>query len=172
MNGINTTITNLATIEKIFRKYNPNYPFEYHFTDEEYAKKFSDDRTSAALSLIFSGLTIFISCLGLFGLAAFMAEKRIREIGVRKVLGASVASITGLLSIDFIKLVIVSIFISTPIAWLAMNKWLQGYDYHIAIPVWIFFLAGVLALAIALLTVSFQSIRAASANPVNSLRSE
>jgi putative ABC transport system permease protein len=172
MNGNHSTGSNLATMEKIFKKYNPNYPFEYHFTDEEYAKKFNDDRTTATLSLLFSGLTIFISCLGLFGLAAFMAEKRIKEIGVRKVLGASVASIAGLLSADFVKLVIISVFIASPIAWLVMNKWLHGYEYHIPIPVWIFFVAGGAALAIALLTVSFQSIRAASANPVKSLRSE
>jgi putative ABC transport system permease protein len=101
-----------------------------------------------------------------------MAEKRIKEIGVRKVLGASVANITGLLSADFVKLVIISIFIASPIAWLVMNKWLQGYDYHISIPVWVFMCAGGLALVIALITVSFQSIKAASANPVTSLRSE
>ena len=95
LNGNHSISANIAEMEKIFKKYNPNYPFEYRFTDEEYAKKFNDDRTTATLSLLFSGLTIFISCLGLFGLAAFMAEKRIKEIGVRKVLGASVASITG-----------------------------------------------------------------------------
>jgi putative ABC transport system permease protein len=172
LNGNRLTGVNLVAMEKIFRKYNPNYPFEYRFTDEEYAKKFSDDRTTATLSLLFSGLTIFISCLGLFGLAAFMAEKRIKEIGVRKVLGASVASITGLLSADFIRLVIISFFIASPIAWLAMNKWLQGYDYHIPMPVSTFFIAGGAAIAIAMLTVSFQSIRAANANPVTSLRSE
>ncbi|HLA59948.1 MAG TPA: FtsX-like permease family protein, partial [Puia sp.] len=173
LNGSHTTSANIAGIEKIFKKYNPDYPFEYRFTDEQYAKKFSDDRTTGTLSLLFSGLTIFISCLGLFGLAAFMAEKRIKEIGVRKVLGASVASITGLLSADFVKLVIISIFIASPIAWLVMNKWLEGYDYHIiSIPVWIFISAGGMALLIALITVSFQSIKAATANPVTSLRSE
>jgi putative ABC transport system permease protein len=172
LNGNHSTSTNIASMEKIFKKYNPEYPFEYRFTDEEYAKKFSDDHTTGTLSLLFSGLTIFISCLGLFGLAAFMAEKRIKEIGVRKVLGASVANITGLLSADFVKLVIISIFIASPIAWLVMNKWLQGYDYHISIPVWVFMCAGGLALVIALITVSFQSIKAASANPVTSLRSE
>ncbi len=172
LNGSHSTSTNIAGIEKIFKKYNPVYPFEYHFTDEEYAKKFSDDRTTATLSMLFSGLTIFISCLGLFGLAAFMAEKRIKEIGVRKVLGASVASITGLLSADFVKLVIISIFIASPIAWIVMNKWLQGYDYHDSIPLWIFLSAGGMALLIALITVSFQSIKAATSNPVTSLRSE
>lgn len=172
LNGNHSTSANITVMEKIFKKYNPEYPFEYRFTDEEYAKKFNDDRTTGTLSLLFSGLTIFISCLGLFGLAAFMAEKRIKEIGVRKVLGASVASITGLLSADFVKLVIISIFIASPIAWLVMNKWLQGYDYHISIPFWIFIIAGSAALLIALVTVSFQSIKAASANPVTSLRSE
>jgi ABC-type antimicrobial peptide transport system permease subunit len=172
LNGNNSTGTNIGGIEKIFKKYNPVYPFEYRFTDEDYAKKFNDDQTTGTLSLLFSGLTIFISCLGLFGLAAFMAEKRIKEIGVRKVLGASVASITGLLSADFVKLVIISIFIASPIAWLVMNKWLMGYDYHISIPFWIFISAGGMALLIAILTVSFQSIKAARANPVISLRSE
>jgi ABC-type antimicrobial peptide transport system permease subunit len=163
---------NMAAMEKVFKTYNPNYPFEPHFIDEQYAKKFNDDKTTGTLTGLFSGLTIFISCLGLFGLAAYMAEKRVKEIGVRKVLGASVASITTLLSMDFIKLVIISIFIASPLALFAMNKWLSAYDYKIHISPWIFFLAGFMAILIAICTVSFQAIRAAIANPVTSLRSE
>ncbi|HMH34773.1 MAG TPA: ABC transporter permease [Puia sp.] len=160
----------LARAEKIFKQYNPAYPFEYHFMDEEYAKKFSSEQLTAKLAAIFSGLTIFISCLGLFGLATYMAEARIKEIGIRKVLGASITSITALLSIDFIKLIIVSILIATPVAYWAMFKWLQGYQYRIAISWKVFMTAGSLALLIALLTVSYQAVRAAIANPVNSLK--
>jgi ABC-type antimicrobial peptide transport system permease subunit len=121
---------------------------------------------------LFAFLAIFISCLGLFGLSAYVAESRTKEIGVRKVLGASVLSITKLLSLDFIKLVFVSIIVATPVAWYAMNKWLQDYTYRINISWVIFFIAGLSAIAIALITVSFQSIKAAIANPVKSLRTE
>jgi putative ABC transport system permease protein len=172
LNTSRSISSNMAAMEKVFKTYNPNYPFEYHFIDEQYAQKFSDDNTTGTLSALFSGLTIFISCLGLFGLAAYMAEKRVKEIGVRKMLGASVAGIATLLSKDFVKLVIISIFIASPIAWLAMNKWLEGYNYHITISWWIFLAAGLVAILIAILTVSFQAIKAAVANPVTSLRSE
>ena len=172
LNNANPTARNIAGMEKVFRQYNPNYPFEYHFIDEEYAKKFSEEQTTCTLSAFFAGLTIFISCLGLFGLAAYMAENRIKEIGVRKVLGASVTSITTLLSKDFVRLVVISILIASPIAWYSMNKWLAGYTYHIDISWWIFLVAGVIAILIAVFTVSFQAIRAAVANPVKSLRSE
>ena len=121
---------------------------------------------------LFALLTIFISCLGLFGLATYIAESRIKEIGVRKVLGASVASITLLLSKDFLKLVVVAILIASAIAWFLMNKWLKDYDYHINVSWWMFFAAGSLAIIIALITVSFQAIKAAIANPVKSLRTE
>jgi len=167
-----STAQNLSAMEKLFKEYNPEYPFEYHFINEEYAKKFSDEQTTGTLVTLFAGLTIFISCLGLFGLATYMAENRIKEIGVRKVLGASVASITGLLSKDFVKLVVISIVIASPIAWWFMNKWLSGYSYHIEISWWIFIIAGLLAVFIALVTVSFQAIKAAIANPVKSLRTE
>src|SRR6266542_1391408 len=122
--------------------------------------------------ILFSGLTIFISCLGLLGLVIVMVSQRVKEIGVRKVLGASVFNITKLLSLDFIKPVLISIFIATPVAWYAMNKWLQDYTYRINISWTIFFVAGLLAIVIALLTVSFQAIKAAIANPVKSLRTE
>jgi putative ABC transport system permease protein len=163
---------NLATTEKIFKKYNPAYPFEYHFIDEEYARKFSDQQLTATLAALFAGLTIFISCLGLFGLATYMAENRIKEIGVRKILGASVANIATLISRDFIKLVIIAILIASPIAWYFMEKWLAGFSYRIHISWYVFALAGLAALLISLITVSFQAIKAAVANPVKSLRSE
>ncbi|HXB44163.1 MAG TPA: ABC transporter permease [Puia sp.] len=172
LNKANSTAKSIADLEKVFKQYNPNYPFEYYFIDEQYAKKFSDEQTTGTLSLYFAGLTIFISCLGLFGLATYMAENRIKEIGVRKVLGASVASIATLLSKDFIRLVIISILIASPIAWWSMSKWLAAYNYHIDISWWIFLAAGLIAVVIAVFTVSFQAIKAAVANPVKSLRTE
>jgi putative ABC transport system permease protein len=162
----------LSTIGNLFKKYAPEYPFEYHFVDQDYAQKFEDTQRSALLTGLFAGLTILISCLGLFGLATYMAESRIKEIGVRKVLGASVLRITTLLSKDFLVLVTISIIIATPIAWYAMNSWLQSYPYRIGIQWWVFVGAGLLAMIISLLTVGYQAIRAAIANPVKSLRSE
>ena len=166
------TSTNLKTAEAIFRKYNPEYPFEYHFVDEEYAKKFEDERRTAVLAAFFSGLTIFISCLGLFGLATYMAETRIKEIGVRKVLGASVTGITFLISKDFLRLVLIAFLIAAPIAWWSMETWLKNYSYRVVIQWWVFALAGGISFIIALVTISYQAIRAAVANPVKSLRSE
>ena len=167
-----STADNLAKAEKIFQKYNPAYPFNYQFVDQEYAKGFDDEQRTKIMAGSFAALAIFISCLGLFGLSAYVAESRIKEIGVRKVLGASVLNITKLLSVDFIKLVVIAIIIATPVAWWAMNKWLLDYAYRIKISWPIFFIAGSLAIAIALVTVSFQSIRAALANPVKNLRTE
>jgi putative ABC transport system permease protein len=172
LNSANAMDKNIAAMSDIFKKYNPQYPFNYQFIDETYEAKFGDEKTAGTLAAFFAGLTIFISCLGLFGLAAYMAESRKREIGVRKVLGASVAGIASLLSKDFVKLVIISISIASPLSWWAMSKWLLKYDYHINMPVWIFLLAGLGALLIAMITVSFQSIRAAMINPVKSLRSQ
>jgi ABC-type antimicrobial peptide transport system permease subunit len=162
----------LKKAEQIYKKYNPAYPFEYYFVDEDYAAKFANEKRTASLAALFAGLTIFISCLGLFGLATYTAENRTREIGVRKVLGASVAGITALLSRDFLKLVILSILIASPVAWWAMSNWLKSYPYRISIEWWVFALAGFSAILIALLTISFQSVKAALANPVKSLRSE
>lgn len=167
-----STGENLAAIESIFKKYNPEYPFEYHFLDQDYSLKFEDTRRIATLTGLFAGLTIFISCLGLFGLAAYMAENRIKEIGVRKVLGASVANIATLLSREFLILVVISILIATPVAWYSMELWLQGYAYRINVQWWIFALAGLLAIAVSLATVSSQAIRAALLDPVKSLKSE
>jgi ABC-type antimicrobial peptide transport system permease subunit len=168
----NSTAQNLKKAEAIFKKYNPEYPFEYNFVDEEYARKFDEEKRTGTLAALFAGLTIFISCLGLFGLATYMAENRVKEIGVRKVLGASVTGIAGLLSADFLKLVIISFLVAAPLAWWAMFKWLQGYPYRVEIRWWVFLAAGVLSILIAVLTVSYQAIRAATANPVKSLRSE
>lgn len=172
LNPANSIATNVAKAEKIFKQYNPQYPFECIFTDESYAKKFKEEQRVGQLAALFAGLTIFISCLGLFGLATYMAENRIKEIGVRKVLGASVAGITTLLAKDFIKLVLAAFIIASPIAWFAMDKWLEGYGYRIHIGWPVFALSGGLAILIAILTISYQSIRAAVANPVKSLRSE
>ncbi|MEO5592811.1 MAG: ABC transporter permease [Chitinophagaceae bacterium] len=172
LNGANNTADNIGKLEKIFRQYNPQYPAEFVFADESYARKFRSQQRTGTLAVLFAGLTIFISCLGLFGLATYMAENRIKEIGVRKVLGASVFSITSLLSKDFLKLVTVSLLIASPVAWWAMDKWLQNYTYHINIEWWVFAGAGILSVLIALATVSYQSIKAAIANPVKSLRTE
>ena len=172
LNNANNNAQNLAKAGKIFKQYNPAYPFEYSFIDREYSKKFEDEQLTGTLASLFSMLTIFISCLGLFGLAAYMAETRVKEFGVRKVLGASVANIATLLSKDFIQLVVVAILIASPVAWFAMHKWLEGYDYRINISWWIFLIAGLLAIVIAMITVSFQAIKAAIANPVKSLRTE
>ena len=157
---------------ELFKKYNTEYPFEYKFVDDEYAQKFDNEQRQGTLATLFAGLTIFISCLGLFGLATYMAENRIKEIGVRKVLGASVAGLATLLSKDFLKLVIVSFAIAAPIAWWLMNAWLIDYKYRITIEWWVFAIAGLLSLLIAIITVSFQAIKAAVANPVKSLRTE
>jgi putative ABC transport system permease protein len=164
------TAQSLETIRKIFQKYNPDYPFEYHFTNDDYALKFAYTQSVATLTGLFAGLTIFISCLGLFGLAAYMAEARVKEIGIRKVLGASVLSITSLLTKEFVTLVVLSFVIASPIAWFAMNNWLQGYNYRIRISGWIFLLAGGLSVLVSLLTVGYQALAAARANPARSLR--
>ena len=140
--------------------------------DEEYAKKFQDEKRTAVLAAFFSGLTIFISCLGLLGLTIFTAEQRRKEIGVRKVIGAGTMDIVTLLTMDIVKIVILSVIIATPLAWLTMNNWLQNYAYRIPMSWWVFFIAGIIALLIALLTVSYQAIKAALANPVKSLRAE
>jgi len=162
----------LSKIEPVIRKFNPGQPFEYQFTDNEYAKKFGDEERIGKLAGFFAILAIIISCLGLFGLTSFVAEQRKKEIGVRKVLGASVLSVWNLLSKDFIGLVGISFVIAVPLAWYGMHKWLQDYSYRINISWGIFLIAGIIAITIALVTVSFQAIRAAVANPVKSLRTE
>ncbi len=162
----------LSRSEEIFKQFNPNYPFDYHFIDEAYAKKFEETQRTSTLATIFAGLTIFISCLGLFSLAAYMAENRTKEIGVRKVLGASVFSVTKMLSKQFIILVCISCVVAFPLAYWAMHKYLSGYAYRITISWDIFIVTAILAITITLLTVSYQSIKAALTNPVKSLRDE
>ena len=162
----------LSKIELVFKKYAPNTPFDYWFADDEYNKKFLDEIRIGKLSSFFAILAIFISCLGLFGLASFTAEQRTKEIGIRKVLGATVANLWQLLSKDFVVLVIISCLIATPIAYYFMHSWLQNYEYRTEISWWVFALSGLGALIITLLTVSYQAIKAAMANPVKSLRTE
>jgi ABC-type antimicrobial peptide transport system permease subunit len=162
----------VSKIESIVKSNNPGYPFNYIFMDDEFDRLFRSEMLIGKLSRIFALLAIVITCLGLFGLAAYTAERRTKEIGVRKVLGASVTGIAGLLSKEFLKLVIISSLISFPLAWWLMHNWLQNYAYRTQISWWVFIMAAVLALLIALFTISFQSIKAALANPVKSLRTE
>lgn len=162
----------LAKLGPIFEKYNPAYPYSYTFVDEDYSRKFNLEMLIGKLAGLFAGLAILISCLGLFGLAAYVAEQRTREIGIRKVLGASAAQLWMLLSKDFLLLVLLSCAIASPIALYFLHGWLQQYDYRITIGADVFVLAAVMAILITLVTISFQAIRAALANPINSLRSE
>ncbi len=172
LNGRRPLYQDLATTEKIFRKFDPLYPFEYSFVEADYAAKFQTEQFIGRLSALFAGLVIFISCLGLFGLAAYTAHARVKEIGIRKVLGATVTNISLLLSRDFIRLIGLSIVVAIPVAWLLMANWLSAYDYRIPITWDIFVLAAAGALLVALATVSYQAIKAALANPAKSLRSE
>jgi putative ABC transport system permease protein len=162
----------LSKIEALWHKDFPSAPFDYKFLDQEVQKQYETEITLSKIINSFTIMAILISCLGLFGLATFSAEQRKKEIGVRKVLGASVSGVVGLLSKDFLKLVGIAILIATPVAWWAMSKWLQAFAYRVEISWWMFALAGCIAVAIALITVSFQAIKAAIANPVKSLRTE
>ncbi|HWZ04627.1 MAG TPA: ABC transporter permease [Mucilaginibacter sp.] len=162
----------ISKIGAIFKKYDPSSPFEYSFADDDYAKKFDNEVRVGKLSSTFAGLAIFISCLGLFGMASFTAEQRIKEIGIRKVLGATVLNLWQLLSQDFVVLVTISLLIAAPVSWYFMHKWLQGYQYHTPITWWVFAITGIGAMLITLLTVSYQSIKAALTNPVKSLKTE
>jgi putative ABC transport system permease protein len=162
----------ISKIEGVFKKFNPASPFEYKFVDENYARKFGDEERVGKLASFFAILAVLISCLGIFGLASFVAEQRTKEIGVRKVLGASVFNLWRMLSKDFVVLVIISFLIAMPMSFYFMNSWLQKYEYRTGIAWWIFAVSGLGALAITLGTVSYQSIKAAMANPVNSLRTE
>ena len=162
----------IAATSRLWNQYNPGFPFEYSFMDEEYGNLYKSDQRTGVLFNIFSAIAILISCLGLLGLATYTAQIMTKEIGIRKVLGASVGSIVTLVSKDFLKLVLTAIVIGSPIAWWMMNKWLQSFVYRVDINWVIFLIAGLLAVGIALVTISFQSIKAALANPVKSLRSE
>jgi putative ABC transport system permease protein len=162
----------VAKVEAVFKKFAPANPFEYTFVDDDYGKKFGDEVRVGKLASFFAVLAIFISCLGIFGLASFTAEQRTKEIGIRKVLGASVLNLWQMLSRDFVVLVIISCLIAVPLSWYFLSKWLLKYQYHTEIGWWIFVAAAAGALMITLITVSYQSIKAALANPVNSLKSE
>jgi putative ABC transport system permease protein len=162
----------VAHINDTWNRFSPGYPLDYKFMDDTYGQMYSNEEKLASLLWIFTVMAIIVGCMGLFGLAAFSAEQRVKEIGIRKILGASVVSIIGLLSKNFIKLVLIASIIAFPIAWWAMNNWLENFPYRVNISWWIFATAVIAALAVALITISFQSIKAATSNPVKSLRTE
>lgn len=162
----------LKQMDNILKRIDSNHLFEYHFLDKQWELFYKQDQIQQTIFLIVAILTILIACLGLFGLATYAAEQRIKEIGVRKVLGASISSIIVILTKDFIKLVLIAAVIAFPLAWWAMHNWLQNFAYHVAIQWWVFALAGIIAITIALLTISYQTIKAALMNPVRSLKSE
>ncbi len=162
----------VSMIQSTWKRLISDTPFEYSFLDESIQKQYTEDKKVSSIISSFTAIALLISCLGLYGLSTYMAERRFKEIGVRKVLGASVTQIVGLMSIEFVKLVLVAFAISVPLAWYGMNKWLEGFAYKISVNAMVFVYAGAAALAIALLTVSFESIKAAMGNPVDSLRNE
>ena len=168
----NSAERTISALEEVYTTINPSYPFEYNFIDADLDAQYKGEKQMEVVFNLFAILAIFISCLGLYGLSAFMAEQRFKEIGVRKVLGASVLKLVNMLSWDLLKLVLVSFLIALPFAWYIMNLWLQGFAFHINISWSIFILAGVAVLFVAIATVSYQSIRAANANPIKSLRTE
>jgi len=162
----------IGYIGSVWKNFSPNQPIRYTFLDESFADMYDDVRRTASIFTSFSVLAIVIACLGLFALSAFMAEQLNKEMSIRKVLGASISQVTTLLSRDFVKLVLIAFVIASPIAWWAMNKWLQDFAYRITISVWVFLWAGLAVFIIALATISFQAIKAALANPAESLRTE
>ena len=164
--------TAIAQIEPLFSRYNPSSPFIYRFVDDAYEAKFASEQHIGHLAAVFTAIAIFISCLGLFGLAAFVAEQRTKEIGVRKVLGASIVNLWGLLSQAFLKLIGISILLAIPLSYFFMNKWLEGYIYHAPLSWWIFATTSIGAILITLLTISYQIMKAAFANPIKSLKTE
>jgi hypothetical protein len=166
------TQVSLQMVENVFKRIDPNHPFEYRFMDEHFNRKFKSTQLIGKLSGLFAALAIFISCLGLFGLTAFSAEQRTREIGIRKVLGASVLNIVELLGRNFMLLIGISFAISIPLAWWIMHEWLQNYEYRISMSWWVFAGSGALVVLIAMLTVNFQAVRAAMADPVKSIKTE
>ncbi len=172
LNDNKPALQNLKNAASILKKYNPNFLTEYEFADQDYAFKFMHARGVATLVNSFAFIAIFISCMGLFGLSVYMAENRVKEVGIRKVLGATVSRITFLLAKDFVKLVVIAILIASPLAWLFMNSFLQHFSYRTTLSWWILLASGIMAILIALFTISFQSVKAAIANPVKSLRTE
>jgi ABC-type antimicrobial peptide transport system permease subunit len=166
------TLEAMAAIGQAHRKYNPAFPLEYQFADQDYDKLYQTERLAGQLAAVFAGLAIVVSCLGLLGLAFFMAEQRTKEIGIRKVLGATVGGIVGLLTLDLLKPVGLALLTALPLAWYLLEQWLEDFAYKITIEWWMFAVMATLTLLVALLTVGFQSIKAALANPVQSLRTE
>lgn len=166
----NNTAQTISAVKEKWTAFNPATPFEYHFLDQEFDDMYKSEQRTGSILTAFTLVTIFISCLGLFGLAVFSTRQRVKEVGLRKVLGASVFSIVKLVSGDFLKLVVISVIIASPIAWYAMHRWLQDFAYKISIQIWVFVAAGTVAILIAFITVSVQSLKAALANPVKSLR--
>jgi putative ABC transport system permease protein len=159
-------------LESTWENFAPSIPLEYRFLDDAVAQQYGAEQTTQRLFLVLAALSLFIACLGLFGLATHLAQQRTKEIGIRKVLGASAASIVGLLSQDFIRLILIAILVAAPLAYWAMNQWLSGFAYRIHVPWWVFAVAGVLAILVAFFTIASQALRAALSNPVKSLRSE
>lgn len=162
----------LRDLEKTWKHSVDHRPFQYHFLDEDYEALYKTEQRTAGVFITFSSLAIILACLGLFALTAYAIVQRTKEIGIRKVLGATITNIISLLSKDFLLLIVVAILIAIPLAWIAGSKWLQDFTYRISLEWWVFVLAGVATVLIALLTISFQAIRAAIANPVKSLRTE
>jgi putative ABC transport system permease protein len=162
----------IAFIQSVWKKNFPDHPFEYQFLDDHFNDVYRADSQVSTIIGILAALAIIISCLGLFGLASYSAERRIKEVGIRKVLGASVNNIVSMLSKDFLKYVLIAALIALPIAWFSVHKWLEDYAYRVEISWWIFLASLLVAIAIAFITISFQAIKAAVANPVKSLRSE
>jgi len=159
-------------IKEIWNKFAPDYPFEYHFVDQEYEWMYDGDERISNILNIFSMLTILVACIGLFGLVSYSVEQRTKEIGIRKVLGASVSGIVRLLTKEFTRLVLLANILSWPVAWYVVHKWLEGFAYRVDVGLWIFLLSGVLTFGIAILTVSYQAIRAATSNPIEALKYE
>jgi putative ABC transport system permease protein len=162
----------IAALEQLCKEINPSYPFNYSFLDQDIAKQYTAEQRLGSLFNVFAALAIVISCLGLYGLSAYLAERRTRELGIRKVLGASGFQLVYLLSATFTRPILIATVIAVPLAWYGMSQWLNGFAYHVGIDWTIFVVAFVSALIIAWLTVSFESIKAATTNPVKSLRSE
>ena len=172
LNPAHTTKKNIANLSNLFSKYNPDYPFEYHFVDIEYGRKFSDMETTMTITTLFTSIAIFIACLGLLGLSTYMIESRMKEIGIRKVIGGSVFSIVKLLGATSLKPILVAILLFTPLAWLALNWWLNFFAYRVSLDVWIFLVAGVSIIIIAMMTIAVQTLGAAGQSPVKTLHAE
>lgn len=162
----------LSRLDEMYKSFNPGFAFDYQFQDVDYARQHAAEQRVATLSSYFAGLAVVISCLGLFGLAAFTAERRLKEIGIRKALGSSASGIVLLLSADFTRMVLVAIVVGLPLSYWLLNQWLQRFAFHIDLSIWYFIVAGLVALVIAWLTVASQALRAARENPVRCLRSE